>query len=101
MGYRAGCTLRFDGRTERGTAWLEHKDLVFRGPHRLVIPLAEITEACADSGTLRVRFGPKRAAFEIGDAAAKWAKRITNPPSRLDKLGIKPPMRVALVGLRD
>ena len=40
MGHDASCTLTFDGRTSRGTAWLEHKDLVFRGPPRLAIPLA-------------------------------------------------------------
>jgi hypothetical protein len=98
MGYDAACTLRFEGREDRGTAWLEHKDLIFRGPNRLAIPLNEITEACAEGGTLHVRFAGKRAAFEIGAAAAKWADRITKPPSRLDKLGIKPGMQVALVG---
>ena len=34
----------------------------------------------------------------LGPGAAKWAKRITNPPSRLHKLGIKPGMRVLVVG---
>ena len=101
MGYDAACRLTIEGRTERGTAWLEHKDLVFRGPNRLVIPLGAITEARADGGTLHVRFGGRDARFEIGEPAAKWAKRITNPPSRLDKLGVKAGSRVALVGLRD
>ena len=101
MGYDASCTLTFDGRTERGTAWLEHKELIFRGPNRLAIPLKDITEARADGGTLHVGFGTKRAAFQIGDVAEKWAKRITNPPSRLAKLGIKPGMRVTLVGVTD
>ena len=101
MGYDAACTLKVDGRTSRGTAWLEQKDLVFRGTERLVVPLKEVTEARADGGTLHVRFSGRSAAFVIGDAAAKWASRITNPPSRADKLGIKPGMRIALVGLRD
>ena len=101
MGYDAACTLTVEGRTSRGTAWLEQKHLVFRGPQRLVVPLKDITEARADGGTLHVRYAGKSAAFAIGDAAVKWAKRITNPPSRADKLGIKAGMRVALVGLRD
>lgn len=101
MGYDATCTLTFDGRTSRGTAWLEHKELVFRGPHRLVVPLQDITAARADGRTLHVRFAGKDAAFDIGDAAAKWAQRITHPPSRLDKLGVKPAMRVVLLGIRD
>ena len=102
MGYDASCTLRIDGAAHKGTAWLEHKDLVFRGPSRLVIPLASISQATADGNVLRVKFSGRVAELEIGDAAAtKWAKRITNPPSRLDKLGVKPGMRVALVGLKD
>jgi hypothetical protein len=101
MGYDATCTLTFDGRNDRGIARLEQKDLIFRGETRLAIPLQDVTQAHAERGTLHVRFGAKRAAFQIGDGAEKWAKRITNPPSRLEKLGIKPGMRVALVGVRD
>jgi hypothetical protein len=102
VGYDASCTLRIDGAAHKGTAWLEHKDLVFRGPSRLVIPLANISQATADGSVLRVKFSGRVAELEIGDAAAtKWAKRITNPPSRLDKLGVKPGMRVAVMGLKD
>ena len=102
MGYEAACTIRFEGQTARGTAWLEHKDLVFRGPFRLAMPLSEISDAHAEADTLVVRFAGRRADLEIGAvAAARWAKRISNPPSRIDKLGIKSGMRVALVNLRD
>ena len=101
MGYDAACTLTVDGKKSRGTAWLEHKDLLFRGPTRLAIPLASISSATARDGTLHVTFGERRAAFAIGEAAEKWAKRITNPPSRLDKLGIKPGMTVAILGVDD
>jgi hypothetical protein len=101
MGYDASCTIRIDGETARGTAWLEHKDLLFRGPFRLVIPLSEIASATAKDGCLRVRFGKRVAELEIGAAAEKWASRITNPPSRLDKLGVKPLMKVMLVGSQD
>jgi len=101
MGYDALCTLRFDGKTSRGTAWLEHKDLVFRGPVRLAIPLATISAATARDGTLRVEFGDKSAELTIGSAAEKWAKRITSPPSRLDKLGVKVGMTIAAIAVSD
>jgi hypothetical protein len=101
MGYDASCTLRVDGTSAHGTAWLEHKDLVFRGPRRLVIPLSSITSATAVNGVLRVRFADRSAEFEIGDSAAKWAARITNPPSRLDKLGVKTGMKILVIGLQD
>ena len=101
MGYDARCTLTYLGKTSRGTAWLEHKDLVFRGPTRLAIPLSGITSATARDGSLRVRFGKSTADFQIGDAADKWAARIMNPPSRLDKLGVKAGMTVAAVNVVD
>ena len=101
MGYDATCTLRFDGKTSRGTAWLEHKDLVFRGPVRLAIPLAAIRAATSRDGTLHVEFGDSSADFTIGSAAEKWARRITSPPSRLDKLGVKQGMTIALIAIRD
>lgn len=101
MGYDATCTLRYDGKTARGTAQLEQKELVFRGTVRLVIPLAAISAATARDGTLSVRFGGKAAEFAIGSAAEKWANRITNPPSRLDKLGVKAGMAIAAIDVSD
>jgi hypothetical protein len=101
MGQQATCTLKFAGKTLEGTAWLEHKDLVFRGPERLAIPLKDITSATAEDGRLRVTFAGKRADFDIGPEAPKWANRITNPPSRLEKLGIKPGLTVFRVNFKD
>ena len=101
MGYDATCTLRYDGKTARGTAQLEQKELVFRGTVRLVIPLAAISAATARDGTLSVRFGGKAAEFAIGSAAETWANRITNPPSRLDKLGVKAGMAIAAIDVSD
>jgi hypothetical protein len=101
MGYDATCTLKIDGRSSKGKAWLEQKDLVFRGEDRLSIPLATITSAIARNGSLLVRFGERHAEFQIGDVAEKWARRITNPPSRLEKLGLKEGMTIAAVRIED
>ena len=102
MGYDSACTLTIEGRAFRGTAVLEHKELLFRGDLRLVIPLSGIDEARADAGRLVIVFGGRSAALEIGAGMAeKWAKRITSPPSRVDKLGVKQGMRIALVGMDD
>ena len=102
MGYDSTCTMTIDGRAFRGTAVLKHKELLFRGDLRLVIPLSAIAEARADAGRLVIVFGGRSAALEIGAGMAeKWAKRITSPPSRVDKLGVKPGMRIALVGMDD
>jgi hypothetical protein len=101
MGYDATCTLKIDGKTSRGIAQLEHKDLVFRGTVRLAIPLTAISAATARDGTLFVEYGGKSAELTIGPAAEKWAKRITSPPSRLDKLGVKAGMTIAAIGIAD
>jgi hypothetical protein len=101
LGSDASCTLTIDGKTLRGTAQLETRELVFRGPLRLVIPLAAVSSAVAKSSTLHVTFGDRRASFEIGPQAERWARRITNPPSRLDKLGVKAGMSVAVMGVGD
>jgi hypothetical protein len=101
MGYDAPCEVRFEGRTVHATAVLEQKELVVRGPLRLSIPLARITTATADGGWLRIRFDNRAADIALGAAAARWAKRIMNPPSRLDKLGVKPGMRVLVAGRVD
>ncbi|HXW08692.1 MAG TPA: hypothetical protein VD833_25905 [Vicinamibacterales bacterium] len=101
MGYEASCALTIDGKRFEGTALLEHRDLVFRGPLRLVIPLAAISRAQAEGPILQVTFGDRDASFDIGAPAARWASRITNPPSRARKLGIKPDMLVAVLGVDD
>jgi hypothetical protein len=100
MGYEAQCTLRLGGEVARGKAVLEQHDLIFRGPTRLAIPLKTIASVVANEGSLIVRFGKTTAIFDIGTAASRWANRIANPPSRLDKLGVKAGMSAVVVGER-
>jgi hypothetical protein len=101
MGYDAECTLTLDGRVAKGRAVLEQQEIVFRGPTRLKIPLGAITSATSRDGSLEVRFANSTARFGLGPAAAKWAARITNPPSRLDKLGVKAGLTVVAIDIDD
>src|SRR5688572_13877613 len=118
MGYHSTCTLIIDGQKLAGTAVLEQHELIFRGdaaqtpdppiagpserPNRLAIPLKAIEKVDVRQGSLCVSFSGRQAAFELGAAnAGKWARRIASPPSRADKLGIKPGLRVAIVNLPD
>jgi hypothetical protein len=98
MGYDAACDIRIDGTTVRGAASLEHQTLIVRGPERLTIPLNTVTAAVAADGWMRIAFAGRIVEMALGAAAAKWATRITNPPSRLTKLGIKAGMRVLAIG---
>jgi hypothetical protein len=101
MGYEAQCEVRYGGQTVQAKAVLEQKDLVLRGALRLSVPIARISKATAADGWLRIRFDGRSAEIRLGSAAEKWADRITNPPTRLAKLGIKPGMRILLVGRID
>jgi hypothetical protein len=102
MGYDTEATIRYDGRTARGTVLLETKEVLFRGAFRLAIPLADLTGVTVEGDRLVLAFAGRSAEFELGAAvAAKWANKILHPPSRLDKLGVKPEMLVALVTIKD
>jgi hypothetical protein len=101
MGYQAECTARYEGRTAEGKASLETADLVFRGPFRVVVPLKEVTAATVARGWLTLTFGASTVALHLHESAQKWADKILHPPSRLQKLGVKPGMVVAAVGVGD
>jgi len=101
MGAESLCTVQFGKQRSEGKAQLETDHLIFRGAFRLHIPRKAITKLDASDGILRVTFSDGTAAFELGATAAKWADKIRNPPSLLDKLGVKPDMRVAVLGVDD
>jgi hypothetical protein len=101
MGRDTRCIGELNGQSGEGRLQLESSGLLFRGAFRLSIPLKSITKAGAADGVLRVRFSDGSAAFHIGKTAQGWAKEIVQPKSLLEKLGIKPGQRVALVGVED
>jgi hypothetical protein len=101
MGYDSTCTLTAEGRTFAGTARLEEKALTFRGEARLAFPFAIIAGVKAEEGRLHFTAGGRLIVLDLGPTAGKWANRITHPPSRVEKLGVKAGMRVGLVGLED
>lgn len=102
MGREAVCTLTTQGRSVEGVARLEATEVVVRGPGtRLAIPLGEITGVHARDGRLFVTFAGRSIVLALGAEADRWADRIAHPPSRLDKLGVKPGMRVLLIDHDD
>jgi len=102
MGQEAKCTLTFRRARVEGTALLETDALIFRGGDvRLSVPYRDIASVSASDDALRVEFGGGVAVFAVGPVAARWADRIRNPPTRLDKLGIRPGAVVILVDVKD
>lgn len=93
------CAARVDGRRAQGTAHLESDHVRFRGgATRVRIPFGDIRSVTVDGGSLVVQHVTGELVLEIGPAASKWAEKIRTPRPLLDKLGVKPGMRVALVG---
>ena len=98
MGREAVCTGRLGRESGEGKALLETDEVLFRGEFRARVPLREITAIESKSGVLSLRWPGGTLALELGPAAEKWAEAIRHPRSVLDKLGVKPGLRVAVLG---
>jgi hypothetical protein len=101
MGYEKKCTLSYRGETSEGRALLETDELIFRGDVRVVFPFAEIRSVRASDGDLHLSTTLGTAVLDLGEDAARWADRIRNPKSVLEKLGVRTGMRVSVLGVRD
>jgi DUF3052 family protein len=102
MGAEAKCTATISGKKTVGKALLETDELIFRGDDvRLTIPYKSVSSIDVKDGVLHVAWLSGVASFELGPSAVKWADRIRNPPSRIDKLDVKPGQLVLFVGIRD
>ncbi len=101
MGQEARCTVRLGDKVSHGKALLETGELIFRGEYRLAIPFKAMRSVEADNGDLKIAFPEGTAVFELGAQAEKWAQKILHPKSLLEKLGVKPGMRVSVLGVDD
>ena len=102
MGAEANVTARFKGVSATGKARLETEVLYFRGGDlKLTIPFKQMSAVAARGGTLSITFPDGTASFELGAAAPKWADKILHPPSRLQKIGVKPEWRASAIGVQD
>jgi hypothetical protein len=101
LGSEAVCSVSYAGQVSEGKALLETTEVLFRGDFRLKIPFAEITSVAAEDGSLRLGYAGDLAVFNLGRDADKWAEKIRNPRGLLDKLGVKPGMHIAVLGITD
>lgn len=98
MGDEARATLHHDGRISEGKAHLETDELVFRGDIRLRVPFSAVSSVTAEGGRLLLAWDGEQAELDLGPKAERWAERIRNPKTLVDKLGVKPGQAVAVVG---
>ena len=108
MGLEAKCRARVDDgagsvREADATVLLETDELIVRGDARVRVPRSAIKKVSTRGGVLTVAAPPTTIALTLGDdAAAKWKKKIEEPPKRLiDKLDVKPGATVWLFGVND
>jgi delta 1-pyrroline-5-carboxylate dehydrogenase len=101
MGMEAKCICRLGNKTSEGKAHLDSNTLTFRGEFRLSIPLRQIKSVEAKNGRLSVTFPEGTAILDLGSQAERWAMKIQNPKGLMDKLGVKPDSRVAVLGVQD
>ena len=99
MGKDVQVRARFAGGEDDGRLQYQPPRLVFRGAERRVFQGQDLTGVRVEAGDLVLSDGSR---FKLGEkAAASWADAILNPKSRLDKLGVKPGMRVAVLNVAD
>ncbi len=103
MGREATCTVRMGRKRAEGKALLETAEILFRGGDlKLAIPFRDIRSLEARGRLLTVTTAEGAASFELGTAEAeKWAEKIRNPKRLIEKLGVKPGLRVSVLGIRD
>jgi hypothetical protein len=98
MGREAMGIVRAVDGEGRAKILLETEELIFRGEVRARVPFRSLTVIEPGLDGLRLAWPDGTATVELAEAeAARWADRIRNPPSLLDKLGVKEGTRVVVL----
>ena len=98
MGNEATCRVEIGGDSADAKVLLETDELIVRGGMKLRIPFKEMERVAGDGGALTFRWNGSDARLSIGPQASKWAEKIRNPKSVIDKLGVKSGQRVSILG---
>jgi len=99
MGKEAHVRAHFQDGPDEGRLQFEPPKLIFRGRARHVFEGEALTGVRAEAGELMLAGGAR---FALGEkAAASWADAILNPKTRMQKIGVKPGMRTAVLGVAD
>src|SRR5688572_30278519 len=101
MGNEATCRVEIGGQSAEAKALLETEELIVRGALRAKILFREAKDVAAEDGVLRLRWNDRDVRIHVGRDAAKWAEKIRNPKSVLDKLGVKAGQCVSALGALD
>lgn len=99
MGKEAQVQARFGDVADQGRLQFEPPRLIFRGAERRVFEGLALSGVRAEGDDLVLAGGAR---FTLGaKQAASWAEAILNPKGRLEKLGVKPGQRIAVLHMDD
>lgn len=99
MGKEAQVRAVFADGADEGRLQFEPPKLVFRGRERRIFEGEALKGVTAEGPDLVLADGSR---FALGEVqAGRWAEAILNPKGRLDKIGVKPGMRTAVIGVDD
>ena len=108
MGYETKCRVRVDDgtgsvRQAEATVLLETDELIVRGDARVRIPRTSIQRVTARAGVVTITSPTAVVSLSLDEtSAAAWRKKLEEPPKRLiDKLDVKPDMKVWLFRVND
>jgi hypothetical protein len=101
MGTEALCRVEYGGDAAEAKVLLETDELIIRGGMKLRIPFREMEQVAAEDGALTFHWKGADVRISIGMQAAKWADKIRNPRSVIDKIGVKSGQRISIVGDLD
>ena len=97
MGREATCHARMGRESGEGKALLETDEVRFRGDFRARVALRDLSGVDVRRGVLTLTWPGGTLALSLGDAAEKWAETIRNPKSVVEKLGIKPGLKIVVL----
>ena len=101
MGNESLCRVEIDGQAADAKVLLETEELIVRGGARAKIAFRDMRDVGAADGVLRLKWNDRDVVIHLGADAAKWAEKIRNPKSILDKLGVKGGQKVSAIGTLD
>ena len=101
MGQELTCVVRYGRKKSEAKVLLETREILIRGDVRMKLPFSGMKSITARDGVLKITTDDGVFSFELGPQAVKWLEKIRNPKPVIDKLGVKPGLAVALIGVDD
>lgn len=98
MGNEVLTRVEIGAETGEAKALLETDELIVRGAVKAKIPFKEMKDVRGEEGVLSLRWNDRDVRIHVGRDAEKWAEKIRNPKSVLDKLGVKSGQKIAVIG---